>query len=79
MDTSTRNQLKARKAVAAALDRHKVFVCSARFRSGLPTITRVLVARDYFDVSDHQLAGLREGMTPKSLGLAPVADEPLDQ
>lgn len=74
MSTPVSNQIRKRRAVAEALNRQKVLVCSRRFNGG-ETVSRVLISDEYYDVSNVTLAALQKGATPKELQLEPAADE----
>ncbi|MEO5325106.1 hypothetical protein PV773_17450 [Mesorhizobium sp. CC13] len=75
MRTRVADQIRKRKAVAAALDRQKVFISSRRFRGDGQPISRVLVSGQYYDVGDDLLERLMAGATPKDLELERVADD----
>ena len=74
MSNAVSNQIRKRRAVAEALERQKIFICSRRF-SEEGTIIRVLIAGEYYDVSNLTLAALREGASPQQMHLQPAADE----
>lgn len=75
MRTPVANQVRKRKAVAEALNRQKVFVSSRRFSGDGQTISRVLVAGQYYDVGDRLLDRLLKGATPRELELEPAPDD----
>ena len=75
MSTTTSRQVKQRKAVAEALDRHKVFVSSRRFKAGEEPTYRVIVANEAYLVGQSTLDQLYKGYRPAELGLEPLHEE----
>ncbi|WP_432283525.1 hypothetical protein SLT36_16130 [Aminobacter sp. BA135] len=75
MRTPVANQIRKRRAVSDALGRHKVFVSSRLFRGDGQTVSRVLVAGQYYDVSDALLDRLMTGATPRELELEPAPED----
>ena len=67
--------LASRKAVGELLNRQKVFICSQHFAEGRVRSTRVLVRGEYYDVNDHQLTQLQNGLSPADLMLEPAQEE----
>lgn len=78
MRSPVSEQNKKRRAVKAALERHRVIYCSTRYRSGLPPSIRVLVSGQYYDVLDAQFRALQRGATPDQLGLLAASDDQAD-
>jgi hypothetical protein len=72
--TAVSRQITARRRVKDALDRHRLIISKKRYRNGEMTAL-VLMDGQYFDVSEWELGMLREGATPRELGLYPVADD----
>lgn len=72
---STSRQVRQRKAVADALDRHKVFVSSRRFKAGEEPTYRVIVANEAYLVGQQTLDRLYKGYRPVDLGLEPLNEE----
>ena len=66
-------QIAARRRVRDALERHKLVVSRKRYLHGEMTAL-VLMDGQYFDVSEWELGLLRQGATPRELGLFPVDD-----
>lgn len=75
MRTPVANQIRKRRAVSDALGRHMVFVSSRLFRGDGQTVSRVLVAGQYYDVSDALLDRLMAGATPRELELEPAPED----
>ncbi|PLP58914.1 hypothetical protein CYK37_14825 [Mesorhizobium loti] len=75
MSTPTSRQVKQRKAVAEALDRHRIFVSSRRFKAGEEPTYRVIVANEAYLVGQGTLDQLYKGYRPIELGLEPLHEE----
>ena len=75
MSTPTSRQVRKRKVVAEALERHKVFVSSRRFKAGEEPTYRVIVANEAYQVGQRTLDQLNKGYRPGDLGLEPLHEE----
>lgn len=75
MSTPTSRLVKQRRAVAQALDRHKIFVSSRRFKAGEEPTYRVIVANEAYLVGQRTLDQLYKGYRPADLGLEPLHEE----
>jgi hypothetical protein len=72
--TAVSRQIAARRRVKQALDRQRLIISKKRYRNGEMSAL-VLMGGQYFDVSEWELGLLRQGATPRELGLFPVADD----
>lgn len=65
--------VRKRRAVAEALERHKLFISQRSYRDGT-MVARVYVGPTAYDVRERELRALMAGKTPADLELEPLAD-----